>query len=115
METTTTLTSADPALLLARRACYRLVALALADPQTGTFAELADPATRAIAAEAAQIVRDEGAAVARPPALGEMPLAELDPARLFSRLPKSAAELNDLYEATFGLLGGSKCPPYETE
>src|SRR5262245_28533608 len=105
----------DPALLLARRACYRLVALALADPRTGTWDELADEATQDLVAQAAEILRDEDAAVARPLAQGERPLADLDVAPLFARLPKSASELNDLYEANFGLLGGSKCPPYETE
>jgi TorA maturation chaperone TorD len=105
----------DLALLLARRACYRLVALALADPRTGTWEELAEAATQQVATEAADLLREEDAAVARPFARGERPLADLDPGRLFARLPKSAAELNDLYEANFGLLGGSKCPPYETE
>jgi len=115
MEAKTPTTTADPALLMARRACYRLVALALADPRTGTWDELADQATQDLVAKAAEILRDEDAAVARPMGLGERPLADLDPARLFARLPKSAAELNELYEANFGLLGGSKCPPYETE
>jgi TorA maturation chaperone TorD len=105
----------DPALLLARRTCYRFLALALADPRTGTFSELADPATRELVTQAAEILRDEDAAVARPLALGERPLAELDPAKVFARLPRSPSDLNNLYEANFGLLGGSKCPPYEIE
>jgi TorA maturation chaperone TorD len=109
------LTLNDPALLIARRACYRLAALALADPQTGTWEELTDPATAKLAEYAAGILREEDAAVARPLALGEHPLADLDPVRVFARLPQSAAKLNELYEATFGLLGGSKCPPYEVE
>jgi TorA maturation chaperone TorD len=107
--------AADPALLLARRVCYRLMALALADPRSGTFAELSDPATRSLASHAAELLRDEDAAVARPLAMGERPLADLDPAAIFDRLPHSASELNEHYEANFGLLGGSKCPPYETE
>jgi len=105
----------DPAVLLARRACYRFVALALADPQTGVWNELADPQTQALVTQAAEILRDEDAAVARPLGLGELPLADLDPAVALARLPRSAGELNALYEANFGLLGGSKCPPYETE
>lgn len=115
MATTTVCTVADSALLLARRACYRLVSLALADPRSGTFEELADPASRPLVTQAAEILRDEDAALARPLALGERPLADLDPAAIFSRLPSSAEKLNELYEANFGLLGGSKCPPYETE
>jgi TorA maturation chaperone TorD len=115
METHSPPIANDPAVLLARRVCYRLMALALADPKTGTFAELADPETRALARHAAELLRDEDAAVARPLALGERPLADLDPKAIFDRLPTSADELNDLYEANFGLLGGSKCPPYEIE
>lgn len=108
-------TAYDPAVLLARRACYRFVALALADPRTGVWNELADPVTRDLVTQAAEILREEDAAVARPLALGERPLADLDPATMLARLPQSAGEFNELYEANFGLLGGSKCPPYETE
>jgi TorA maturation chaperone TorD len=115
MDRTTTPIEADPVLLLARRTCYRFVALALADPRYGTFDQLIQSELRELVAEAAQIVREEEAAVARPLALGERPLADLDPTMVFANMPKSAAELNALYEDTFGLLAGSKCPPYETE
>jgi TorA maturation chaperone TorD len=106
---------ADPVLLLARRASYRFAALALSDPQTGSWRELADPVSQAVIAQAAEILRDEPTAVVRPLALGERPLAELDPTPAFARLPKSEREWNEQYESAFGLLGGSKCPPYETE
>jgi TorA maturation chaperone TorD len=115
MEMVTSAIASDSALLIARRACYRLAALALADPRTDAWRELADPTTADLVAQAAEILREEDAAVARPLALGERPLADLDPAKVFARLPKSSAQLNALYEATFGLLGGSKCPPYEVE
>ena len=105
----------DPAVLLARRACYRFVALALADPRTGAWSELADPETQSLVTQAAEILQNEDAAVARPLGLGERPLSDLDPAVALACLPHSASELNALYEATFGLLGGSKCPPHETE
>ena len=59
MATPTTHTATEPALLLARRACYRFVALALADPRTGTYCELADPTTRELITQAAEILRDE--------------------------------------------------------
>jgi TorA maturation chaperone TorD len=115
METTTTSAATDPALLLARRTCYRFAALTLADPRAGTFNELAAPPTRELVTQAAEVLRDEDAAVARPLALGELPLAELDPGTILARLPDSSEALNELYESKFGLLGGSKCPPYETE
>jgi TorA maturation chaperone TorD len=111
---TPTITS-DPVLLIARRACYRFVALALADPQIGTGTELTEVATFELITQATEILREEDTAVARPLALGERPLADLDPARVFARLPPSVADLNEIYEATFGLLGGSKCPQYEVE
>jgi TorA maturation chaperone TorD len=115
MTTTTMLISKGPIMLLARRACYRLISLALADPRSGTFEELADPISRPPMLVAAEILRDKGAARGNTLTLGERPLADLDPAKIFSCLPQSAQELNELYEANFGLLGGSKCPPYETE
>src|SRR5262245_19884618 len=115
METPATNPALDPAVLLARRICYRFAALALADPLAGVWDELADPATADLITSAARILQHESAAVARTLAPGERPLAELDPTTMLARLPQSEAELNSLYEQTFGLLGGSKCPPYETE
>jgi TorA maturation chaperone TorD len=110
-----TILARDPAVLLARRICCRFVGLALADPQTGTWAELSDPRTAELITQAAAVLREEDAAVARPLGRGERALADLNPAAALARLPQSAGELNELYEANFGLLGGSKCPPYETE
>jgi TorA maturation chaperone TorD len=107
--------ASDPALLVARRLCYRVLAVALADPRTGVWKDLANPATAELVSQAADIIREEDAAVARPLAQGERPLADLDPARIFVRLPRSAGEWNELYEENFGLLGGSQCPPYEIE
>jgi TorA maturation chaperone TorD len=105
----------DHASLLARRICFRFIAAALADPRSGVWDELTDPATADLVAAAAEILREDNASVARPLALGERPLADLDPAKILARLPPTAGELNTIYESTFGLLGGSKCPPYETE
>lgn len=115
MSATTTDITSDLAVLLARRACYRLVALALADPRTGAWDELADPLTWELVAQAAEILRDEDAAVARPLGPGERPIADLNPASMLARRPRSAGEFNEMYEISFGLLGGSKCPAYETE
>jgi TorA maturation chaperone TorD len=115
MDTQTLPFTADPALLFARRTCYRFMSLALADPRNDTFSQLAHPETRKLVLESAEMLREERTAVTLPLARGERPLSELDPAMIFARLPCSAAELNTLYENTFGLLGGSKCPPYATE
>jgi TorA maturation chaperone TorD len=114
MTTLYVLPAHDPAVLHARRICYRIAAAALSDPQAGGSTELYDPKTRALATQAAALLRDEERTVARPLALGERPLADLDPAVLFARLPEQA-KLTALYDRSFGLLSGSKCPPYETE
>ena len=60
METPTTLFAHDPAVLLARRACWRFSAMALADPRTGVWNELANPATADLVTQAAEIIREAG-------------------------------------------------------
>ena len=64
---------------------------------------------------AAMIVRSEPAARAPELGLGERPLESLDPGRIFSSIPGTAAELNAEYECVFGLLVSGSAPPYETE
>lgn len=115
MNTPYVLPTHDQAVANARCLCYRWAASALSDPLTGGWEELIDPATHDIIAQAAAILRDEDGAVARPLARGEQPLSALDPAPLVTLLPASRNELNTLYDRNFGLLSGSKCPPYETE
>ena len=48
-------------------------------------------------------------------ALGDRPLADLDPSLVLSRLPRSRDCLNQHFENTFGLLVSTACPPHETE
>ncbi len=105
----------DAALNQARQALYRFAALALADPRTGSWSELADPRCQQVAQTAAALVRDEPAAVAHTLALGELPLERLDVAGVLAVLPPSQDTLNAEYEATFGLLVSGACPPYESE
>lgn len=115
MESSCVLPGFDPALWQARRLCYRLAALALSDPRAGGWSHWNDSESRLLVRQAAALLRDEEAAVARPLALGERPLGDLAPELLFNRLPPTWDDLNTLYERNFGLLSGSKCPPYETE
>jgi TorA maturation chaperone TorD len=107
--------SFDPALCMARRSLYRFAALTLADPRYGTWDQLSDPSTAQLLNEAAAVVRGEPAANARPLALGERPLVDLDPSPILARLPAGPEAANASYERTFGLLVSSNCPPYETE
>lgn len=105
----------DPALLLARQSLYRFLALSFADPRTGSWAVLDGLRRNPLLSAAAALI---GAAPGARPAqlgLGEQPLAALAPAEILSRLPASEAELNAEYEATFGLLVTSACPPYEVD
>lgn len=115
MDTFTIPTTHDPAVNRARCVLYRLTALALADPRTGSWARLIEPATRLLAGEALAVLRDEPQATAVPLARGEKRLDETDITRLFDALPDSEGALNALYEGSFGLLVSSTAPPYESE
>jgi TorA maturation chaperone TorD len=105
----------DPAVSRARQALYRFAAASLADPRGTAQRLLYDEQARRVAIDAAAILQDEEAFVAMPLAQGELPLAALDPARVLAELPDSPAELNQLYETTFGLLTTGSVTPYETE
>lgn len=104
----------DPALNAARRALYRFTALAFGDPLNGTWAQLADSQSQACVRAACELLRDEPAAAASL-GLGELPVEQLDPEVVFSRLPMTPGALNSEYEQAFGLLVTTACPPYETE
>jgi TorA maturation chaperone TorD len=89
--------------------------LALADPRTGNWHLLRDPALRATVEAAACVIRDEPAAAAASLARGELGLDDLDPADVFRSLPATADALNAQYEKLLGLLVSGSCPPHETE
>ena len=105
----------DPALNLARQSLYRVAALSLLDPRAGAWERLNALRGDPVLDQAEKILRNEPAAIARALAPGERPLARLDASAALARLPASAAELNEQYERTFGLLVSKACPPYETE
>jgi TorA maturation chaperone TorD len=105
----------DVALRMARQVLYRFTALTLLDPRTGSWEEMHNLASDGLLAAAAELVRSEPNAVADPLALGEFPVSSLDPAPVLARLPQSSMALNERYEATFGLLASSACPPCESE
>lgn len=105
----------DSGLNLARQAIYRFASLAFLDPRAGAWSQLRQPGVEDCVLAAAELLRADDAAASAEPGLGEFPPAALDPACAFARLPGSSEELNAEYEATFGLLVSSDCPPYETE
>jgi TorA maturation chaperone TorD len=104
-----------PVPALARKCLYRFAALALLDPRRGAWEQLNLLRHSRILLDAAAIVREQPVAPPGGLTRGEMPLADLDPEKVLARLPATPAELNDQYEAVFGLLVSSDCPPYETE
>lgn len=105
----------DPAISRARQMLYRFVALALADPRSGTWQQLAALRDDPLLCQAADLLRHEPAAKQAQLALGEKSLEQLDPALVLARLPQPPQGLNDLFEATFGLLVSGACPPHETD
>jgi TorA maturation chaperone TorD len=105
----------DPAVNLAQQALYRFTALALLDPRAGAWEQLDALLLSTLFEDAAEIVRGDSAAWPARLGPGELPAAELNPTSVLSALPKTADELNRQYEAAFGLLVSSACPPYETE
>ena len=107
--------SIDPDLAIARQLLYRFAALSMLDPQAGSWEQLAALRDDRLLSEAAALVRDLPEAIPEQLALGERPLADLEPSRVLARLPSTREQFNDEYEGVFGLLVANACPPYETE
>lgn len=105
----------DPALNAARRVLYRFASLAIGDPLSGTWPQLADLRSQSCVRAACELLRDEPATLAKTLGLGELPRDQLNPDAVLARLPATSDELNADYERTFGLLVTAACPPYETE
>jgi TorA maturation chaperone TorD len=105
----------DPALSCARQVIYRYCALALADPRTGSWAELCQPASKRLVTDAAELIRLLAVASPEKLAARELPLDNLDPGPMIERLPGTPAALSTIYESAFGLLAAGPCPPLETE
>lgn len=132
--TATCQTAFDPTLNMARQSLYRFAALALLDTkfsawqqlQTLRLQELAQQAREldldagqqtagGMLQAAAELLREAVACQSVELGVGELPADRLDPARVWARFPADAAEMNAMYERTFGLLVSAACPPYETE
>ncbi|MEK6234337.1 MAG: molecular chaperone TorD family protein, partial [Planctomycetales bacterium] len=105
----------DRELRTARQCLYRFCAISLLDPRMGSWEILRDLANGPLLQEAAAFIRAQPACAAAELGPAERPLADLDPSRVFARLPDAAEKLNKEYEQTFGLLVSNACPPYETE
>ena len=115
MPAETLTTNFDPALMMARQALYRFSALCLLDPRRGAWQQLVALRDSTLLDDAAGLIRNKPAPWPEELGLGELPAAELNPATVLKALPATADELNCQFEAAFGLLVSSACPPYETE
>lgn len=105
----------DLPLNIARQAMYRFASLALLDPRLGSWSRLRELRNDPLLAESADFLRNLPNASSKTLARGERPLDLLDTESVLRLLPEAEHELNDSYEAVFGLLVSSNCPPYETE
>jgi TorA maturation chaperone TorD len=105
----------DLAVNMARQAMYRFVALSFLDPRLGAWNRLHALRSDILLLDAAALIRN--LPEARPELLsrGERSLETLDPNTVLQRLPDDERSHNACYEAVFGLLVSSNCPPYETE
>jgi TorA maturation chaperone TorD len=111
----TSATNDDSAITMARQALYRFAALTLLDPRAGSWKQLDRLRGDRVLHHAAAFLRRLPNARTKSFGLGDRTLEELDPAPVLEQLPASAEALNAEYEATFGLLVSSACPPYESE
>jgi len=108
-------TAFEPTLAAARQAIYRFASLAVLDPRHGPHQRLTDDGVQETARAATEWLRSEPLAVSESLALGERPLGELCIEPILARLPLRSEELNQEYEATFGLLDAGDVPLCETD
>jgi len=111
----TTEPAAEAAIDLARECLYRFLAAALTDPTAGGWALLLDRDNRRLAADAADLLRDEASTEPAALGFGELPPIDLDLAPVLAELRRPRAELTTEYDRVFGLVPSRECPPYETE
>jgi TorA maturation chaperone TorD len=100
---------------LARETLYRFLAAALSDPQGTQWNLPDDESSRRLAADAADLLREEAQASPAVLGFGELPAADLDLAPIFEELNRLRGELTAEYDRVFGLVPSRECPPFETE
>jgi TorA maturation chaperone TorD len=113
--TATEPTTDAAAIDLARECVYRFLAAALSDPLGEQWAFLSDLASQRLAADAAELIREEAGASAVVLGFGELPADVLDLTAVVSALAVARDELSTEYDRVFGLVPSRECPPFETE
>jgi TorA maturation chaperone TorD len=107
-------TTETAAIDLAREYLYRFLAAALSDPLSDQWTVLSDAASRSLAADAAELLREEAQASPAVLGFGEVPTDLLDLA-LLPALAVPREEWTAEYDRVFGLVPSREWPPYETE
>jgi TorA maturation chaperone TorD len=100
---------------LARECLYRFLAAAFNDPGSEPWSLVASAHSQALAASAADLLREAAPTAGQTLGLGELAADNL---RLESLLEELAAPVEGLraeYDRVFGLVPARECPPYETE
>jgi TorA maturation chaperone TorD len=100
---------------LARECLYRFLASALDDPRGGRWGLLADAPSRGLAADAADLLREEWLSSPFALGFGELPAEALDLRPLLAGCARPRGDLAAEYERVFGLVPCRECPPLETE
>ena len=95
---------------LARECVYRFLAGCLADPRSEAARLAVEPGAQDLACQAAELLREEAAALPLALGFGELPPDQLD-LRALRAGPDREAE----YDRVFGVVCSRECPPYETE
>jgi TorA maturation chaperone TorD len=107
--------AAEAAIDLARECLYRFLAAALTDPSADSWDLLRDAGARRLAADAADLLRQEAGAGPVALGFGELPADGLDLTLVLAELGRSREGLTAEHDRVFGLVPSPECPPYETE
>jgi TorA maturation chaperone TorD len=100
---------------LARECLYQFLAAALTDPLVDQGDLLTDASSLQLAADAADLLREEAEESGAVLGFGELAPDDLDLAPLLAASMRSSEEIVAEYDRVFGLVPSRECPPYETE
>jgi TorA maturation chaperone TorD len=100
---------------LARECVYRFLSAASSDPYRPGWDRVLDPASQALAIQAADVLREAFLRESRNLTFGELAPENLDLATLIAELGRPVDQVRGDYDRVFGLVVPKECPPYETE
>jgi TorA maturation chaperone TorD len=100
---------------LAREVLYRFLAAALSNPRGSSYHLVQDPNSQRLAAQSADLLREEASGAVAVRGFGELGPEQLDLAPLLQKLREPVVDRGAEYERVFGVVFSKECPPYETE